>query len=259
MEIMFDTFNFPAMYLQNKASLSLCASGRTTGCVIESGDGRQSCVAPVYEGYLVPQAVDRFDLGGRDLTDYMERLLTDRGFHAEHDSVRDIKEKLTYVALDFDQEMQFPAESADLERRYQLPDGNTVVVGNERFRCPEVLFRPSLLGRPGPGLHESVYRSITKCDQECHAAMFAKIVLAGGSTLFVGMAARLVKEVAALTAGTALEACGRRTQVAPSSDRRTASWRGGSILASLSTFQSMWVSKESYEECGPALVHRMCL
>ena len=135
-QIMFEGFSVPAFYVQIQAVLSLYASGRTTGIVLDSGYGVTHTV-PIYEGFPLQHAINRLDLAGRELTQGLVGLLIERGHPfattLNKEVVQDIKEQLCYVSLDFERETQTAATSTTLiEKWYELPDGQVITVGNER-------------------------------------------------------------------------------------------------------------------------------
>ncbi len=234
--------------------LALYASGRTTGMVLDSGEGITNAVS-IYEGFAIPHAIHRIPLAGKDITEYLRGLLKERGYSfttpAEIEIVRDIKERLCFtVDKNFDEVMAESIDNVSMEKSYELPDQRNIVVGNERFRCPEILFNPSHAGFNIDGVHLFSYYSIMKCDVEIRKDLFANIILAGGSTLFEGINRRLEYEIQQLASSN------NKIEVLHPAERKYSVWLGGSILGALSTFQSMWITEAEYQEEGPGIIHK---
>lgn len=249
-QMIFEVFNIPAFYMAAQPVLALYSSGKTTGLVIDSGDGISSAV-PIYEGYALPYSIKTLNIGGKDLTEYFISLLRSKGCNcfntlAEKEIAREIKEKVCFMSL-FDKE-----DNASIEKNYEMPDGKTVSITNERYMCPEALFNPELLGLEMEGIHIIANRCIMKSDVEIRKELYMNIILCGGNTLFPGLPERVVKEMTGLAGST------NKVKVSSPPERLYSVWMGGSILASLATFQQMWITKAEYEESGPTIVHRKC-
>eukprot|EP00941_MAST-03F_sp_MAST-3F-sp1_P003818 g3818.t1 len=257
-EVFFETFNAPALYISPQATLSLYASGRTTGVVLDCGDGVTHSV-PVYQGYALPHAITRSDIGGRNVTEHLQLLLRKAGYvlhtSAEREVVRAVKEETCYVSFNPSKEEALEAEQRNAYQTYKLPDGRPLQIGPERFRAPEILFNPTLIGLEYRGVHRCLSDSVFKADLDLRKSLFRQIVLAGGSTLFPGFGDRLLNEVRKLAPKDV------KIRISASPERQFAAWAGGSILASLATFKSMWLRREQYDEEGgsQALLHKNAL
>lgn len=250
-QILFETFNVPALYTSIQAVLSLYASGRTTGIVLDAGDGVSHAV-PVYEGFAIPSSIRRIDVAGRDVTEHLQTLLRKGGsvFHtsAEKEIVKNIKEKTSYVALDPKKEEKEWSSTAgrgggeSKVAEYALPDGQKLKIGPERFRAPEILFDPEIIGLEWPGLHQIVVDAINRTDMDLRKSLFGNIVLSGGSTMIKGFGDRLLHEVQRLAVKD------MRIKIFAPPERLYSTWIGGSILAGLSTFRKMYVSLDAWQE-----------
>ncbi|MFX0094948.1 MAG: actin, cytoplasmic 2, partial [Candidatus Hodarchaeota archaeon] len=231
----------------------LYAAGRTTGLVVDIGESKIQ-VVPIYEGFVISHAVKRLDVGGRDITEFLRRLLLQRGYKftgsIERDWVRDIKESLSYVALDPERELKLAEKVSGLEKFYLLPYGETITLGPERFLAPEVFFNPSSLGLEASPIDEIILDAIRNITIDLRRDLYQNIVLAGGSTLFPGLKERLNKEITELVPENI------EIGVIASPDRQYSAWLGGSIVGSLKTFQKMWISKREYLDEGPQIIHR---
>lgn len=198
-DVFFETFQTPSLFFQTQAVLSLYAQGKTSGVVVDCGDGVCHC-SPVYEGFSINSAVQRIDLGGRDVTAHLVNLLRRAGyiFHttAEFEIVKKIKEKYCYVApMNSSNDEFLKVQDDRAQTSYLLPDGTQMKISSEKYKAPEILFSPDKIGLEYPGVHEMVVNAIKKCDIDLRKTLYNNIIAAGGSTLFMGFSDRLHKSI----------------------------------------------------------------
>ncbi|XP_006862932.1 PREDICTED: actin-related protein T2-like [Chrysochloris asiatica] len=252
-EMMFESFNVPAFYLSKQAEAVLYASGLVTGLVVDSGE-EITCTVPVFEGHSLPHAVNKLYFAGRDITRHLSWLLLASGnaysYILDKIVVSDIKEKLCYVAFDPKEELSKSRE--EVLKKYILPDGTVIRMGEQLHQVPEALFVPKLVGIQSPGVSEMITSSIMKCDADIQDALFGQIVLAGGTTLLTGFKHRLSKELEPVAAK------GTYVKIIAYLDRYFSGWIGASIMSSLNTFKEMWVTSSDFKEFGPSVLQRKC-
>jgi len=253
---MFETFEVKNMYVAIQAVMSLYANGRSTGLVVDSGDGVTHTV-PVFEGFSIPHAIEKMEIAGRVITDYAQKLLLESGHSftstAELEIVKDIKEKLCFVAQDYDAEHAAAQGSSELDQAYTLPDRSQITVkGTVRMQVPELVFKPDLNGKSCDSIQALAWKSVSNSDVDVRRDLLKNVILSGGTTMYEGIADRLKSEL------TTLAPPGSEIRIVATPDRKYAVWKGASTLASLSTFAASWISKDEYEEHGAAIVHRKC-
>lgn len=257
-QIMFEEFNVGALSILRQGPLGLFSYGLSEGLVVESGHGVSHAVS-IYHGRSLPYAIQNLDISGRDVTNSLIMLLNQKQFnfhsHSEHEIVRDIKESLCFVSTKKPQtspintlqsSSSFQQTEEKETTKYELPDGQIISIGNERFCCTEILFGASV----GVGVQHAAFNSIRRCDFEIQKILSENICLVGGTTMFPGFAERLKNELTELFPPT------NKIEIKASPRRKYGVWLGGSILASLSFFlQDFLVPKELYEESGPSIIH----
>lgn len=251
--LLFESFGAQALYVANPAVLSLYASGKVTGNVLDCGDG-YTCSVPVYQGYTLKSGIKRIDLGGRDLTEQLQlqlRKSTGLSFttSGEKELVRLIKEKSCYVASDPNvEETKCSYGDEQIALKFKLPDGKYITLSKDRFQVPEILFQPSLVSSESSSISEIVWQSISKLDTDLRPQLWSEILLSGGTTMLKGFGNRLLQELDKLNNSK----CKVKIWAPP--ERKYTSWIGGSILAELSTFQKIIITKSQWQE-DPNLIH----
>lgn len=291
-ELMFEKYNIPAFFLCKNAVLSSFANGRSTGIVVDSGASQTSAV-PVQDGYVLAQAIVKSPLAGDFVSmqckQYLEEnhidgvppyMIASKEVVKENEAPKWVKKTnlpevtkswhnymLKQTLQDFQSsvlqvyETQYEKEAVENMPivHYEFPNGYNQDFGSERFQIPEALFDPSnIKGIPGTtmmGAAQVVTTSVGMCDIDVRPSLYGAVIVTGGNTLIQGFTERLNRDLSAKTPPS------MRLKIISSNnaaERRFGSWIGGSILASLGTFQQMWISKQEYDEGGKSQVERKC-
>uniref|UniRef100_A0A0K0DPQ2 Actin n=1 Tax=Angiostrongylus cantonensis TaxID=6313 RepID=A0A0K0DPQ2_ANGCA len=186
----------------------------------------------------------------------MMRILTERGYSstttADRGVVRDLKEKLCYTPLHSEEKMASAASTYFVDKTFALPDEKLIPVRDERLRCPEAFFQPLLHGLETTGIHKIASNSIIKSNVDIRKDLCANMISTEGNALFPGLADRLHIEMITLFSRP------MEIRILASPDREHSVWIGGSVLAYLSSFQKMWITRQEYYEGRPSIVHQKC-
>ena len=269
-QLMFESYDVNSFYIANEAVLSLYGTGKTTGCVLGIGYGVTYSTA-IYDSMIIPASTIKINSAGYDLSKYLRQLLSEKYSRvlksAQHSVVKDMKQKYCFVAENFHDALK---QNANSYKKYKLPDGQCIRIGNERFRACEQLFggfinlnneemgddNKKLFNKNAAfnnsGIHHMINQSIRCVNaDDLKQEFYQNIVLSGGSTLFKGLTARLKTELAKITD----ESC----NIVANEKRKYLAWIGGSIISSLTHFQQQFITKDEYEEHGQRIVHNKCI
>jgi len=294
-ELVFERYQTPAFFVSKSGVLTAFACGKASGLVLDSGGG-VTTATPVHDGYALQKCVVKSTLAGDLLTEEYKKLVEKRGIEIRphylikskqevegspgqfevflkdvpntsqsyrdwtvSQVVRDIKETVCRVA---DSTFVEESNTSIAAVAYELPDGNTIECGPDRFSIPELMFNPAVLNkREGNteefvGIQQMIYNSIAKCDPDIRRELFNSIIVTGGNSLLPNFSERLHKELVEKSTPQMYKVKILATN--SPQERKYSAWIGGSILASLGTFQQMWISKQEYEEHGANIVERKC-
>lgn len=249
LEIIFETYKPPSVYLALKPVLSLYAHGKTSGCVLQSGDDVTHALC-VKDGYAISGTVVRSMVGGRRATEHMKQALVGRSPEGAIGDERSrlLKERAGCVSANIG------AESDVTTAPFTLPDGQIVELGKERFTCAEYNFNPQCIGASGAGFVRCITDSINLCtDVGAKRGMYENILLSGGNTMYRNTKSRLCSDLEKNLSGHSAN-----VSVDAPLNRKHYAWVGGSVISSLSTFRDMWITEKDYRENGASIVHRMC-
>lgn len=247
-EILFNKFNISAVSVVNTGVLSVYSAYIETGLSIDSGEG-VTYIVPVYRGSAISNAIVKLEFAGGNITNYLMNYLKQQGIRLLKEIVEEVKQDLCYVALDFNKEMSTPSKPP---KSFYLADGPPINLEKERFRAPEAMFQPNLIGIQSAGIHRAAYDSIMKCEDRMRSEISSGIVLTGGNTMFPGFTERMQMELSRLGVSNEIE-------IVESANRKYGTWSGGSIFGSMSNYPQKAITRNEWDQYGQSILERKVL
>ena len=248
-----DNLGVPGIFFASQPLLSLFSTSATSGTVLESGEGvTQSCV--VYEGYSIPSSYERYNYGGKDVTEFLRDLLKKKGYHfynsTELKIINEIKENLCY--LEINKLNNSYKKTINIKNSpYYLPDGSNISIGEERVLAPELLFNPEYTGKEYLGFTDMIISSINRIDIDLKKSSYENIWLSGGNTSFKELDGKLVNELKNKLGKDYRINIFENEKINP----KYRCWVGGNIISTMEVFKTMWVTRYEWNEKGSRIIH----
>lgn len=266
-EVLIEKFGFGGFNIEPQAKLTLIYEGKESGLVLDSGDGVTHCI-PVVHNHLDHHNIVRLNIAGRHITNYLIRLLQIKGYAfnstADFETVREIKEKFCMVSANIDQDRKLDKETAFYNSYYKINQGKSILISNEKFEAPEILFNPMLIQDECPGIHEMVINCIQSCAMDNRRKLYESIILSGATTLFAGFSSRLEDEVKKTYQKVVLKDENKKINIdiniIDNPNRQYAVFNGAVFLSNFykENSPSYWITKSEWEECGPKILYQKC-
>ena len=251
-QLLFEKFNVPCAFLCSQSVLSAYAAGKSTGLIIDCGEGSTNFV-PIYEGFICRNTVTNIPIAGKAIHKCLVDLLIKKGngevlkSKMQREAIKKAKNELCFVSQDLEK------ESDKRELEFHLPDQRVIKIGKEKYEAPEVLFNPSMFGYECKSLQDQFFETLGKVDRDLHDIMLGNIICNGGTTLFRGFKERATREIKEITKDYDFK---KKVHCYP--EAQFLAWIGGSILTSLGNFEKLWITQAEYKEFGPKIVHQKC-
>ena len=266
-EILFEQLGVKAMNIEAQAKCSLFCEGIDSGVVLDSGDGVTHCI-PISEGNILRFNIERLDLAGRHITQYLIRLLQRKGYSfnssADFEFVRYLKEKYCFVSNDIERDRKLERETTYYNSFHLLPDETRLHISDEKFEAPEILFNPYLIGLDVNGIPEMMFKSINNCPIDLRKNLYGSLILSGATTLFPGFASRLELDMKKLYKENIKRTSDNKKSkvsinVIDSPRRKYSVFIGASIIGNYYNSpdsKDYWVSIDEWLECGENAVNK---